>query len=186
MRQAVAAAAVLMVVLAPAAARAADPAACAAANKRIAYDLSEIAKAEKSKAFHNRDASIEATRLRQLNQRIAQLNADIAKANVIKKKACVEASSYDGTYSGVFPGTTITITFTVTNGAVSGDLNNNPPLKNLDPKTGNVYVKASFLDADCGTPLLHFDLAAKTATGKNVTCKLSGLSRTGDFVARRA
>jgi len=161
---------------------AADSPACAAAKKRIAYDNAEITKANKNKNFGTQSA----VRTRQLDTRIARLRADLILANAAKTKACgADVSAYDGTYSGIFPGTTITITFTVTNGAVSGDLTNTPPLKNLDPTTGNVYVKANFLDADCGTPLLHFNLAAKTATGKNVTCKLSGLSRTGDFVARK-
>lgn len=164
----------------------ADSAACNAAKKRIAYDTAEIGKAQKNLDFPSKHGkSIDEVRKRQLELRITRLRADLAKANAIRQKACVELSSYDGTYSGQFPGTTITIAFTVKNGVVSGDLNNNPPLRNLNPKTGNVHVRAAFLDADCGTPLLHFDLAAGTATGKNVTCKLSGLSRKGDFVANK-
>jgi len=162
----------------------ADSPACTAAKQRIAYDNRMIARLRAQ--LPNTHADIQQVRARQINTQIARLRADLAKAQAARAKECVAPiSAYDGTYQGMFA--QIQITFTVNDGVITGDLDNPPPIRALDPKTGLAFVQANFAGASCGGGVFQitFDAAAGTATAANLKCTLGPQTMTQTVVAQR-
>lgn len=161
--------------------------ACRAATAKVNQLKDEIEKASrnlKNVNVTNVAGVVNETRKRQLERRLAQLRAALAKALETKKAACPPTlSAYDGTYSGRFPGTALDFSFKVANGVITGDVTG----RIADAKSGNaVGAKASFAGAECGAATLHFDGTAGTATSLGpVTCTMAGLKATGTLTARR-
>ena len=128
-------------------------------------------------------------RERQINLALTRLRADFAKAQAAKTKACKKTpkvwtlADYNGTYTGGFTNSNFILAFTVDDGNVTGDITSTSP---LNPATGNVTVQPSFAGATCPTATLHIDPATGEAkTTADVTCHMSGLSRSGQIDTRR-
>lgn len=174
--------AIALAVGAPASAAPAPSPACQAVLKRIAYDNAEIAKANKSLRFPNRDPKLEATRRAQLNKRIADLNRDLAAAKPIKVKECgPDLAAYNGAYGATY--LQFQLNFEVRDGKLTGDLVGTGA---LDPKTGRVMAKANFLGAECGAAEITFDAVAGTVRSGPLTCTMLGQERTAQLDGRRA
>lgn len=167
-----------------ASARAATPG-CDAANAQIRTIKAEIDKANAQKPnVTNAKDRVQKARDHQIEVRKKQLEAALARWQAAQQKACGPSlADYDGTYTGVFPGTQLSFTFIVRSGVISGDLAG----RIADAATGTAAgVRSTYAGADCGAVTLRFDAKAGTATSTDtVQCTLAGQTHQGTLTAKR-
>jgi len=166
--------------------------ACIAARAHVTYLNNQIALARKQlpNTSPTVGSKVNPTRTHQLQQRIAQLQAQLPAARAAVAKACkqepgADLAAYNGNYRITLSGTRFIGNFAVNNGVLQGDLVSVAP---LDPETGIVNVHVTFAGAQCTPdPLpVHINAGTGIVIGKEgLSCSLGGQSASGNLTGYR-